>query len=441
MSHRSSTKRGEQGTDGTGHGARRWAWPRPWGFLLALAVVPALAVACSDEASDDRGPLSGGGPSDDRADGSSAADGGGPDTPDPGADGSVATDGGDGGEGDAGPKGPLYAFVGSSDGKIRTYLVDEASGAWSAMREFEGGTNPTYLAFDPPRRRVVVANEVGAGGGVRSFTFDPANGSLTFVNSRGAGGSGTAHVSLDPQGKWAFVANYTAGNASVFPIGAGASLGASADTVTSGANSHWAGTNPSGTHAFVVALGANVVAQYTLNAATGELTGNGTVSLPANAGARHLAFHPTEKWAYVINETAITVSTMSFDKATGKLALAQTVSALPPGQSAAGVSGAAIAVHPSGKWVYASTRVYNSIAHFSVDAANGTLTRVANSLTGGNRPRTFALDPEGTLLYAGNQNVNQVVGFRVNAATGALTSLGKIVDVTGPTFVGVARMP
>src|SRR5690349_7474603 len=93
-----------------------------------------------------------------------------------GADGSTTNDGGTGDGGDAGPqaKGPLFAFVGSNDGKIRSYLVDEATGAWTLKKDSSAGSNPSFLAFDPPRRRVVATDENNGGGAVRSFTFDPA---------------------------------------------------------------------------------------------------------------------------------------------------------------------------------------------------------------------------------------------------------------------------
>ena len=98
-------------------------------------------------------------------------------------------------------------------------------------------------------------------------------------------------------------------------------------------------------------------------------------------------------------------------------------------------------MHPSGKWVYASTRGYNSIAHFAVNGSDGTLSLVANAPTGANQPRSFGMSPEGTLLFAGNQSENQIAGFRIDGATGALQSLGAPVDVTNPTFVGLARIP
>lgn len=346
---------------------------------------------------------------------------------------SSSSGGADGG----GPKAPLYAFVGAS-GKITVFTVDDTTGAWTLKKETAIGGSASFLAFDPARRRLVATNEDG-GGQIRSFTFDPQTGALMPVNAQPAGGAGTTHVSLDPTGKWAFAANYTGGTMGVFPIDANGTLGTAKATRAPGAMAHWIGTDPAGTRLFCISLGANVVAQYTLNTTTGQLTDNGTASPPANSGPRHLAFHPNEKWAYAINENAINVTAFDYDKGTGKLATKATVSALPANQNKNGVSGAEIMVHPSGKAVYASTRVYNSIARFTV-GADGSLTLAQNAVTGGNRPRSFGMDPEGTFLFAGNQDVSQVVGFKIDAA-GALTPMGKTVDIAGPTFVGLARIP
>jgi 6-phosphogluconolactonase len=379
----------------------------------------------------------------------------------PGADGAVPTEGGvgvlDGGTNpdgaaqsdsaasDAGKvAGPLFGFVGSSDGKIRVFAIDEVTGAWTLKKENSAGANPSFLAIAPSQRRVLAVDEDASGGLVRSFSFEPSTGALTEINNRPTGGDGPAHVSIDPTGTWAFVANYTGGTASVLPLASNGMLGAIADTKTSGAMSHFAGTNPSGTYVFVPALGDDIVSQYALDANTGKLTANGVANVPANAGPRHLAFHPSEQWAYVMNETAITVTTFDFAKTAGTLSAKETISALPGGQSTNGVSGAEIFVHPSGKYVYGSTRIYDSIAVFTVDGTTGKLTRTMNATTGANRPRSFGIDPmdsAGTLLYAGNQDADEVVGFRIDLASGNLTSLGKVATVKGPSFVGLARIP
>lgn len=405
-------------------------------WFLLLAAVPSASLGLYACSSDDEAPGSmttgdaAGGGGGDGATGQ-PADGAGPN------DGAVPGD--DASDGATIPKGPVHAFVGSSDGRIRSYLVNDATGAWTLQKEVTAGQNPSFLAFDPSRRRVVAIDENASL--VRGFTFDPATGDLAATNTRPSGSNGPAHVSLDPTGAFVMVANYGGGTMSIYPIDAAGMIGAASDAKTSGAMSHYAATNPSGDAVFVPALGANAIAQYTLNKTTGKLTDNGTASPPAGSGPRHLSFHPTEKWAYLVNETAITVTAFDYDKATKKLTAKQTLSALPAGQATGGVSGAEIFVHPNGKFVYASTRGFNSIAHFTVDGTTGMLTRVANTPTGAPRPRSFAIDPDGTRLYAGNQDSNQVVGFGIDPTTGALTSLGKTVDVNGPAFVGLVRMP
>lgn len=333
---------------------------------------------------------------------------------------------------------PLFALVGSADGKIRSYAVDPTTGTWSLKRENSAGTNPSFLAFDPTRRRVVSTDETSTGL-VRSFAFDPNTGAVTAIDQKEAGGAGTTHLSLDPRGALVFAANYTGGTVSVMPIAADGKLGGAIDTKRSGDKSHWAGMNPSGTHVFVPTLGLDAIHQYTLGT-DNKLIDNGTVATPAGSGPRHLAFHPSERWAYVMNELGVSVTTLDFDKGTGKLSVKATVSALPAGQSAAGVSGAEIFAHPNGKVVYASTRSFNTIAVFDVNA-DGTLTLRANVPTGGDRPRSFALDPDATLLYAANQDQQAIVGFKIDATTGGLTTIGKVVDVPSPAFVGLAKIP
>jgi 6-phosphogluconolactonase len=399
----------------------RWIAPA----LLAPALVFA---ACSETKEPAGGPTAGALDASASTDGSLTHDGGAYSS---GEDAAPADEAGK-------PLPPLFAFVGSNDGKIRTYTVDAKTGAWTAAKAVSTGGTPSFLAFDPPRHRVVAIEEEGAT--IRSFTFDSKTGSLTPVNTKSAGGAGTTHLSLDPTGKWVFVANYTAGSMGVFPIDAAGMLGSASDTRSPGKLAHWAGTDPAGTHVFVTALGTNIVAQYDFDSTTGKLTNNGTAAPPAGVGPRHLAFHPNEKWAYTMNELGISVTTYTYDKNAGTLVPIETISALPNNQDPEDVTGAEIFVHPSGKWVYGSTRGYDSIAVFDVDQTTGKLTLSANAPTNGDVPRSFGMDPEGTLLYAGNHGVGTVYGFRIES-TGSLTPLGKTVDVTGPFFVGLARMP
>src|ERR1019366_6135821 len=110
------------------------------------------------------------------------------------------------------------------------------------------------------------------------------------------------------------------------------------------------------------------------------------------AGPRHFDFHPSGRFAYVINEINLTLSALAYDSVGGVLTEIQTESTLPPGVEPFG-STAGVHVHPSGKFVYGSNRGHDSIVVFAIDPGTGQLTYVENQPTGGKTPRNFAIDP------------------------------------------------
>jgi 6-phosphogluconolactonase len=90
-----------------------------------------------------------------------------------------------------------------------------------------------------------------------------------------------------------------------------------------------------------------------------------------------------------------------------------------------------VAVHPSGRFVYASNRGHDSIAVFSVDATTGMVQSIQHELTQGKTPRHFALDPSAKWLLAENQDSNTVVVFSVGE-TGRLMPTGLSQSLVAP---------
>jgi len=163
-------------------------------------------------------------------------------------------------------------------------------------------------------------------------------------------------------------------------------------------------------------------------------------TLDPGAGPRHIAIHPNGRFVYAVNELKSTVTVFSSaaqKKNQPYLVLKQQVSLLP--QNFSGRNDAAeIAVHPNGKFLYASNRGHDSIVVFDIEEANGTLTQVADVSTGGKEPRHFAIDPSGKYLLAENQFSNNIVVFKIDPTTGGLTPTGHAVQVPSPvdlTFV------
>src|SRR5439155_10530599 len=151
------------------------------------------------------------------------------------------------------------------------------------------------------------------------------------------------------------------------------------------------------------------------NPVAGTLTTNTTLitPVPAGSGPRHLTFEPQYRRAYLICETASTVIGYNYDSTNGVLTPFQSVSTLLPGGFTGANTAAEIAVHPSGKFVYASNRGKNSIAVFTVNPADGALTPVQQQATGAT-PRNFAIDPSGAFCIVAGQTSGDIRLYSIN---------------------------
>jgi 6-phosphogluconolactonase (cycloisomerase 2 family) len=94
---------------------------------------------------------------------------------------------------------------------------------------------------------------------------------------------------------------------------------------------------------------------------------------------------------------------------------------------AIGPSAAALAVHPSGLFVYlANAAASGTIQTFSVSSIAGVS---AGSLSGGastptgSKPLSVAIEPTGHFLYTANSGSDNVSGFSIDQTSGALTEL------------------
>ena len=201
-------------------------------------------------------------------------------------------------------------------------------------------------------------------------------------------------------------------------------------------HAHSIDLSPDNRFALVADLGLDEVRVYRFDARKGSLVANqpAFARLHPGTGPRHLAFHPSGKFVYVINELASTVSTLSYNARAGSLYELQTISTLPKDFTGENDT-AEIRVHPSGRFLYGSNRGHDSIALFAVDPGKGTLTFVEAVSTQGKTPRHFEIDPSGRYLFAANQNSGTVVIFRIHTSTGRLASIGQTLQVASPVCV------
>lgn len=350
-----------------------------------------------------------------------------------------------------------YTEEGSKSKGIYAYRYDAATGDVTALGVAAETTNPSFVAPHPNGNFLYAVNEVQNyggpnSGGVSAFSIDHATGKLTFLNEVASRGADPCYITVDRSGKYVMVANYTSGNIAVFPIGDDGKLGESSSFVQhsgkgpnherqEGPHAHSIDLSPDNRFAFVDDLGLDELRVYKFDAAKGTLSPNVPpfVQLDAGAGPRHFALHPSAKFAYVIAEMHSTVTVFSADLAAGTFHSIQTISTLPKGFSGRN-DDAEVAVHPSGKFLYASNRGHDSIAVFAIDSAKGTLTLVEQAATGGKEPRSFEIDPTGTLLFAENQKSDNVAIFKIDAKTGKLTPTGKVLEVASPVCLKFVKV-
>jgi 6-phosphogluconolactonase len=341
-----------------------------------------------------------------------------------------------------------YIGTGGRETKgIYAFRFDSKTGKLEPLGLAAEAKRPSFVAVHPNQRYLYAVAEAN-GGAVSAFSIDPKTGKLTLLNTVSSKGSGPCYVRVDRTGKSVLVANYNSGTVAVLPIDADGKLrestsfvqhaGTVADKKRQG-GPHAHSFNPSPDNRFAVAadLGLDELLVYRFDAVAGTITPNDPpyTKVAPRSGPRHFAFHPNGKYAYAINEISCTVTAFDYDAKAGVLKEIQTTSTLPKDVKVTdALSTAEVQVHPSGKFLYGSNRVHDTIAVFSI-APNGTLTLVENVGTQGKVPRNFSIDPSGSFLLAANQDSNTIVVFRIDKKTGRLTPTGQTVEAPGPICI------
>jgi 6-phosphogluconolactonase len=338
---------------------------------------------------------------------------------------------------------------GASKGIYRSQF-DTETGQLSAPELAAETKNPTFLAIHPNGRFLYAANEVESfegpkAGAVSAFAIDGKTGKLTLLDEKSSGGTGPCHLAVDRKGKCVLVANYGGGSVAALPIESDGSVGAPAAFIQhegssvnrrrqSGPHAHFITTDPADRFALVCDLGLDKVLVYRLGTDPVSLATNDPpwTAIKPGSGPRHLAFHPSGRYVYLINELGWTLMAFSYDARRGALTELQTVSTLPDGPVPGDNLDAEVQVHPSGKFLYGSNRGHNSLAVFAIDEKTGLLTYVDRVPTQGKTPRHFAIDPTGRWLLVENQESNDVVVFKIDTKTGRLTPTGQTVEVGAP---------
>jgi 6-phosphogluconolactonase len=343
----------------------------------------------------------------------------------------------------------MHAYVGSRTTRernargegISVFKVDPAVGQLNLVQVVGDLVNPSFLALN--RKGDMLYAVHGDQQEVSAFRVESGSGQLRFLNRQNCQGRNPVHLALDPTERFLVVSNHLSGNLVVLPISADGSLGEVSQLVrlegTPGphrieqpfSKPHFNAFDRSGRFVLVPDKGLDRV--FCFHFENGQLlpAEPASVATRESAGPRHLAFHPQEPFAYVVNELDSTVTACRFSVATGALEPIQILSALPD-SFIADSRASGIEIDRSGRTLYASNRGHDSIAIFRIEPGSGRLTFLGAESSMGRTPRFFRLSPDGRFLFALNEDSDNIVTFGVHEATGLLSPTGLSVRCGSP---------
>jgi 6-phosphogluconolactonase len=314
-----------------------------------------------------------------------------------------------------------------------TRMLAQIRAGWPDMRAIMRGIHRPMALVVHPNQRYLYSVEDYRGGVASAFHIDSVSGKLTILNETPSGGKNPSYVSTDRTGKYLLVSNLEGHTVAVLPIAQDGSLRPSSSTLDQNRAASGKGpvslphaikTSPDNRFAVVADLGLDRLLVYRFDPSRGVLLSQNPpyLTMPPKSGPRHLAFHPNGKFLYVIDEGGSSIETLAWDVQRGVLTPIGTVSTVAPQMRRPG-NAADLAVHPGGKFLYATNRADDTIVIFAI-APDGTPRLIDSLPSRGRRPISMSFDPTGHYLFVANVEGGNVSEFRMDQLTGRLSPVG-----------------
>ena len=321
--------------------------------------------------------------------------------------------------------------------KIFTFSQEDAGYAYKSG--VSGIPNPSFLSELTAGNIIYSVAEGGADDSyIYSLKYRPDSMTLAIAGHDKTLGSSPCFVMADWKRGMAFTANYSGGSLSVF--GAGGSGNVARQKVL---NFRGRGVHPSrqekphihsvyyspdSSRIWACDLGTDRI--RVIRADDYTYTGEEDIVLPDGSGPRHICFHSSGKYAYVITELSGDVVVLDI-KDGGMAEIIQTVKA----DTVGGEGSADIHLSPDGRFLYASCRIKSDgLAVFRVSADTGKIERTGYCLTG-KHPRNFAITPNGRYILVACRDENAIEIYEVDKDTGMPVDTGKRIPVKAPVCV------
>lgn len=346
---------------------------------------------------------------------------------------------------------PRFLYVANSTSKnITGYTVDVDTGELTLIPRapWAAGKTPVSMVVDPSGQYAYVANSDGdeintSNGSVSGFSIDRTTGATQGeLNSAFVpvpAGLNPSAIAIDPTGTYVYVANAGSGNVSGYQRG-------SAGVLTPLPGSPWQTTttatapspmsitvDPLGRFVYVANFALDNIAVFQIDTAAtgsnvaGALTLLGEVALPGS-GARHphsVTVDPAGTYVYVVDATEADVLPFTISASAPWLAPVgdfRTVST--------GLFPTAGVISPDGKYFYVANANDDSVSSFSISSTTGDLSNLRVTPLPGTPsigPYSITVDPSSTYVYVAQSVDNKIGAYKISGS-------GTLTLVTGAPF-------
>jgi 6-phosphogluconolactonase (cycloisomerase 2 family) len=302
-----------------------------------------------------------------------------------------------------------YVFVGSKEGSLRVYLMDQTDGSLTSAGSHKlsdisffavvpaDGSEKRCTAFVSGRNRLT------------ALTYDIERAEFTSCAAAMTSGGGT-HLSVAEAQRAVLLAHYGENLLSCFSYKQGDWFG-DEQVLAPGEKAHQVRAHQD--RVYVPCLGSNHIAQYDWAGLGSDAQLVARTPVPCAGGPRHLAFHPRAPVVYVLTELSSQIHVYDVS-AEGELTRRPTGSTFTHEDGEYHWS-SDIQIRPDGAFVYAVNRKPSEMVLFKV-LPDFNLARVA-SLPLVGEVRSFGMDPGGMFLQVGSRD-GVLQNFKLDKLTG-----------------------
>jgi len=316
-----------------------------------------------------------------------------------------------------------YAYVPNSDNSISAFAIDAATGNLTAVPGTpvqSNGSGLTAAAVSADGKVVYALNATSSN--LSLFDIDPTSGGMTVRSSLFGGFPAPTLLTIDAAAQSLYVVSQGAGTMTAYaidPSTQGLDNGSGLTFSPAPVPSAIAVDLPA---RFVYGLRAGAIESYPTTPGTLATANPGPPTVAASASA--VAVHPSGQFVYVANaDTAGTIQPYTATTVRSSAVLAGTLSA---GTSAAtGSAPLAIAIEPTGHFLYTADSGSSTISGFTVDQGSGALSPLATGpFPTASHPISVVADYSGKYLLVVSDTSKSVLAYAIDPASGALSQVG-----------------